>query len=156
MNTEPCAEKRTQPPNAWRGARHVEPHGEPSQKDFRCQDEQSRYRRPVSHAKMGAVPASSVDFTDGMIDRHKNYSRHHYSPLRTGGTPTASDPLSNSIVQEASLGRTTAGNNLQTNSPAAQSTVLDVLGSNHQRPSSDRTVVYGYGAPMEPGRWTLP
>ena len=120
------------------------------------QHEQLRCRRPVSRAKMGAVAASSVDFTDGMIDRHKNYSRHHHSPLRTGRTPTASDPLSNSSVQETSLGPTTAGKNLQTNSPAAQSTVLDVLGSPHQRSSPDRTVVYGYGAPMEPGRWTQP
>ena len=125
-------------------------------RDVCRQHEQLRCRRPVSRAKMGAVAASSVDFTDGMIDRHKNYSRHHHSPLRTGRTPTASDPLSNSTVQETSLGPTTAGKNLQTNSPAAQSTVLDVLGSPHQRSSPDRTVVYGYGAPMEPGRWTQP
>ena len=55
MNTEPCAEKGTRPPSAWRGARHVGPHGEPSQKDIRCQEVHSRCPGSVARAKMCAV-----------------------------------------------------------------------------------------------------
>lgn len=93
MNTEPCAEKGTRPPSAWRGARHVGPHGEPSQKDIRCQEKRSRYRRLVGRANMCVIEASGVDMADAMIDYQKNCSRHRRPRLRKRRISTATGPL---------------------------------------------------------------
>ena len=79
MNTEPCAQKRTRPPSAWRRARHVGPHGEPSQKDFRRQDETTGIPGFVTHAHTCAVARAELESPRARV--------HYTARIRPGYGP---------------------------------------------------------------------
>ena len=69
-----------------------------------CQDDQSRYRRPVGRAKMCAVAPRSAEVNDGMNLCDHHVSRPRYARLRSRRIASASDPLSDATVQEPSIG----------------------------------------------------
>ena len=102
MNTEPCAEKGTRPPSAWRGARHVGPHGESSQKDIRVRRSAGipSACQPCEDVRCGSPETGGVDVTHRRA--HQN-SRHRYPLPRPCWMANASNPLSASRSGDAEL-----------------------------------------------------